>query len=125
MRVVRFTRPFRVWSSGEVAGFTPDMVDQLVRDGFAVEVDPADIEVARPTLAPSAEPVAVRFKRPHFIWNSGEVAGFPPAVAGKLVESGAAALLSDDQDDADSASEAVDPQPEAPQAKPRRRTSAD
>ena len=104
MRTVRFTRSFRVWAGGEIAGFTPDMADQLVRDGVAVEVDPAEIEASAPAAPEPVAPVAVRFKRPHGIWNGGEVAGFPPAEAAGLVEIGVAGLLAD---------EAADPEPDA------------
>lgn len=49
---VRFTRGFRMYQAGEIAGFDAEMAGLIVKDGFAVLVDgaedsgPGDTDVA-------------------------------------------------------------------------------
>jgi hypothetical protein len=92
---VEFTKPYMapaggMMGSGEIAGFDPGTAASLIASGVAVSS-------SAPTVVTPPSPVLVLFHGPAkvgpTIYENGEEAGFPAALAAALVAQGSATLV--------------------------------
>jgi len=96
--VVRFTQSMPPYMAGELAGFSHERAEQLVRMGVAElygratpKARPEPVEHKRTARATAeADLVQVEFVRAAHGYRAGEIAGFPAEEAERLIESGAA-----------------------------------
>lgn len=96
--VVRFRESMPPYMAGELAGFSHERAEQLVRTGVAEpygkttpKARPEPVTPQRPEgAAADADLVRVQFVRAAHGYRVGEVAGFPAEEAERLIASGAA-----------------------------------
>ena len=89
MKVVTFLKSWRVYNPGQVAGFEPELADQLIEAEVAAAYVGADAEAAgeeRQEVAPKV----VEFVKAWGVYNPGQVAGFEPDRAAFLIKAGVA-----------------------------------
>jgi len=87
---VEFVLPHAPYDTGEIAGFDPVTAASLISSGVAVAS-------SAPTVVTPPAPVLVLFhgavKVGAVLYNNGEEAGFPAALANSLVAQGSATLV--------------------------------
>ena len=77
MKVVTFLKSWRVYNPGQVAGFEPELADQLIEAGVAAAYVGADAEAAV-TEPQVVAPKVVEFVKAWGVYTPAQVAGFEP-----------------------------------------------